>query len=116
MPYSWSRSSTRPQAAELRLWPHQSLPPKGFVAFILATFVLLLVPLVPVLGSVVLWGLLPFLMAALGGVWLALQANWKSKQIVEVLTLSDEHARLCRHNPRCDVQEWDCNRYWVRPA
>jgi uncharacterized membrane protein len=116
MPYNWTQSASRPEAKELHLWPHQSLPPQGFAAFIFGTFVLLLVPLIPLLGSVVLWGLLPFLMAALGGIWLALRTSWRRRQILEVLTLSDERALLCRRNPRGDVQEWDCNRYWVRPA
>lgn len=116
MPYNWVRQDADTGESELHLWPHQSLPPKGFVAFIGVTFALLMVPLLPLLGSVVLWGILPFMMAALGAMWFALERNRRNAQILEVLTLSDTNAHLLRRNPRGDVQEWDCNRYWVRTA
>lgn len=114
MPYNWI--DTHPsQSRELHLWPHQSLPPKGYAAFILATFALITVPLFPLLGTVVLWGLLPFLLLAVGGIWLALNKSWRDRQILEVLTLTEDQARLIRTNPLGDTQEWDCNRYWAKP-
>ena len=115
MPYDWKTTREAP-VQELHLWPHQSLPPQGFALFILTTFSLSLLPLIAVLGSVVLWGLLPFMLAALGAMWLALTRSRRNAQIIEVLTLSDDRAHLIRRNPRGDVQEWDCNRYWVRPT
>lgn len=117
MPYTWNTSDPQVpgQIQELHLWPHQSLRPRGYAGFIGATFVLVLIPLLSVLGSVVLWGLLPFLMAAVGGMWLALDRSRRDAQVSEVLTLTDEHAHLIRRNPRGQVQEWDCNRYWARP-
>ncbi|QBF32356.1 DUF2244 domain-containing protein [Thalassococcus sp. S3] len=114
MPYDWINTEDT-AAPELHLWPHQSLPPKGFAAFISATFALIMIPLLPLLGSVVLWGILPFLLLAVGGIWLALQKSWRNGQILEVLTVSDNEAHLMRRNPRGDVQEWRCNRYWARP-
>lgn len=116
MPYSWTESDQPTRKRELHLWPHQSLPPRGFALFIGTTFGLLLLPLIPLLGSVVLWGLLPFLMAALAAIWFALERSRRNAQIVEVLTLSDDRAHLMRRNPRGDVLEWDCNRYWAKPA
>lgn len=114
MPYSWIDTHP-PQPKELHLWPHQSLPPKGYAAFILVTFALITLPLFPLLGTVVLWGLLPFLMLTVGGIWLALNKSWRDRQILEVLTISDEQAHLVRTNPGGDTQEWDCNRYWAKP-
>ncbi|MCE8006828.1 DUF2244 domain-containing protein [Aestuariivita sp.] len=114
MPYNWTTSETRPGAQELHLWPHQSLAPKGFAVFIAITFAMLLVPLVPFLGSVVLWGILPFILLALTGIWVALKRSRQNAQIIEVLTLSGDRAHLVRRNPRGEVQEWDCNRYWAR--
>ena len=114
MPYSWTKTDPA-QTTELHLWPHQSLQPRGYAGFILTTFVMILLPLIPLLGSVALWGLLPFLMLAVGGVWLALDRSRRNAQISEVLTLTDQRAHLIRRNPRGDVQEWDCNRYWARP-
>lgn len=113
MPYHWSKSDPTNTAQVLKLWPHQSLPPKGFAGFILATFILILIPLLPLLGSVVLWGLLPFLLLAIGGLWYALERSHRNAQVLEVLTLTDRNAHLIRHNPKGSAQEWQCNRYWT---
>jgi uncharacterized membrane protein len=67
----------------------------------------------PLLGSPILWGILPFLLAAVWGMYFALQRNHKSRQILEVLTLDADEARLMRRDPNGAVQEWDCNRYWT---
>ena len=32
----------------------------------------------------------------------------------EVLTIAPEEVHLVRTNPRGDVQEWACNRYWAQ--
>ncbi|MDU8911959.1 DUF2244 domain-containing protein [Aestuariicoccus sp. MJ-SS9] len=114
MPYTHSQSI--PDATEMRLWPHQSLPPKGFAAFILATFALATIPLFGLLGTVLLWGLLPFLLLALAGMYYALRRNDRDRQIVEVLTVTPESTRLRRRNPRGPEQSWDCNTYWVKVA
>lgn len=115
MPYDWIKPDPKQEARELHLWPHQSLPPRGFAGFVGATFALLLLPLLPVLGTIVLWGLLPFMMLAFWGLWVALGRSRRNAQILEVLTLSERDARLVRSNPRGDVQEWTANRYWVVP-
>lgn len=110
MPYHWTHGT--PQTLELR--PHESLPPKGMAAFVLVTFTLILIPTLPLLGSVVLWSLLPFLLLAVWGIYFALQRNHKARQITEVLTLDDDTTRLIRTNPKGDTQTWDCNRYWTQ--
>lgn len=113
MPYNWTNAPhTTPQT--MRLWPHESLPPKGMAAFVLTTFTLILIPTLPLLGSPILWGLLPFLLLAVWGIYFALQRNHKSRQIVEVLTLDEDEAVLTRTNPKGDQQVWECNRYWAQ--
>lgn len=92
------------------------MTPRGFALFIGITFGLLLLPLMPLLGTFLLWGLLPFLMLALWGIWRALNASRRRAQVLEILTLTDDTARLTRHNPRGDIQEWESNRHWARPA
>ncbi len=114
MPYDWKQEPDAPRR-ELHLWPHQSLPPAGFAGFILLTFAFLLLPLFALLGTVLLWGLLPFLMLALAALWFALSRSRRNAQIIEVLTLSSELAHLQRRGPRGDLQEWESNRYWVEP-
>lgn len=113
MPYEWTtQPNETPQ--QMRLWPHQSLPAKGFAAFILTTFALILIPTLPLLGTTLLWALLPFVLAAVAGVYFALQSNHKSRQIEEILTLDEDTARLTHTTPKGEVKEWDCNRYWTK--
>ena len=114
MPYAWSEPPSSDAVVELRLWPHNSLPAKGFAAFILATFTLICIPLLGLLGTVLLWGLLPFAMIALGGMWYALRRNEADRKILEVLTLGRDHMHLVRHNPQGPEQEWQCNPYWAK--
>ena len=115
MPYAWTECAPDSDTRELHLWPHQSLTPKGLVFFVGATFALVALPLLMVLGSALLWGLLPFVLVTLGGMWLALNRNRRDAQVIEVLTLTPDRARLVRRNPDGEVQEWDCNRYWTTP-
>ena len=78
----------------MHLKPHESLPPKGMAAFVLATFTLILIPALTLLGTPLLWALLPFLLLAVWSMYFALQQNHKQRQIVEVLTLDSLHNRL----------------------
>ena len=82
---------------------------------ILSVFLFGLIPLLAMLGSVVLWGFLPFLLITVFGLWLAIQTNYRARSVFEVLTLSDTQAHLVHHTPGKDQQKWSCNRYWARP-
>lgn len=112
MPYQWTTTPDAPRQ-ELRLWPHNSLPQKGLAAFILATFTMILIPVLTVLGSPVLWGLLPFALAAVWGMYFALRSNKRARRIVEVLTVDEQAAKLVRTEPSGAVKAWDCNRHWA---
>ncbi|NUB43881.1 DUF2244 domain-containing protein [Fertoebacter nigrum] len=112
MPYEWLPAT--PTETRLHLWPYRSLPKTGFVWFIGGTATLLLVPLLAVLGSPVLWGLLPFLLLALAAVWFALNRSYRDGEIVEHLTLTPDRITLTRHGPRGRRQDWQANPYWVR--
>ena len=111
MPYEWS-AETPP--LRLSVWPHRSLPKKGFVGFMGAPAALISLPLFSVLGSPILWGLLPFLALAIAGLWWGLQRSYRDGEILEELTLRPEQVELIRHNPRGPRQEWHANPYWVR--
>lgn len=112
MPYQWTTAPDEtPQC--LRLWPHQSLPARGMAAFVLATFAMILIPVITLLGSPVLWGLLPFVLLAVWGIYYALQYNHRARKIEEVLTLDTTDAQLVRTEPSGKVKAWDCNRYWT---
>lgn len=112
MPYDWTDTANPDHT--LRLWPHNSLPPEGAAAWVLLIFGFATIPLVAVLGTVLLWGLLPFVLLAVGGMWLALEVNYRKRRILEVLTLSETQAHLVRHDPKGAPREWSCNRYWTQ--
>lgn len=97
----------------MHLWPHQSLPPQGYARFIGVTALLIALPLLSFAGSIVFWGLLPFLLLALFGLKYALDRNRRDAQVIEVLTLDATEARLERRNANGTQQSWQCNRYWV---
>jgi uncharacterized membrane protein len=86
----------------------------GFVAFIGITSTLIALPVIMLIGTPVLWGLLPFAMAAVAAIWWALQRNVRDRQILEELYLSREKVVLTRTGPRGRIQEWQANPHWVR--
>jgi len=83
------------------------------VWFIGGTAALIAGPLVGLLGSPVLWGLLPFLLAAIAGIWWALERSFRDGEILEDLTLTPETVTLTRHGPRGQRQDWQANPHWV---
>ncbi|MCH2096422.1 MAG: DUF2244 domain-containing protein [Rhodobacteraceae bacterium] len=116
MPYEWTPPADQGQRTQLRLWPHNSLPKHGFAAFILTTFVLISLPLFIMLGTILMWGLLPFVMLTVAGMFYALQKNERDRQIEEILTVTSQELHLRRTAPRQDTQEWACNPYWAQVA
>jgi uncharacterized membrane protein len=75
---------------------------------------LITVPLLAVIGSPVLWGLLPFLVIAVSGMYYALQRSYRDGEIIETLTFDQDRLRLARHGPRGKQQAWEANPHWVR--
>ena len=129
MPVSWTidnqapehrsgaflRASGRNARYRLLLTPSQALSERGFATFIAMTALFFLLPLLAVLGSPVLWGLLPFLMLVLWGIWHALRRNRATlNRISEEVTLTRDVMELIRHAPGHPVRNWRANPYWVR--
>jgi uncharacterized membrane protein len=112
MPYEWVASAQ--DSTELHLWPYRSLRRRGMVVFVALTAALLALPLLVLIGSPVLWGLLPFVLGALAAIWLALQRSYKDAEIIEILRLSASEMQLTRHGPRGRRQEWQANPHWVQ--
>lgn len=113
MPYHWS-AAPHADDTELTLWPHRSLPMTGFAAVILGAFALLTLPMLAVVGTVILWGLLPFALGTVWALWAALRRSYRDGALREVLALSREQAHLTRTAPNGGVQDWECARYWAR--
>lgn len=114
MPYEWLPPAPGGPVARLHLWPYRSLPRRGFVWFIGGTAALIALPLLPVLGSPVFWGLLPFLMLAVAGIWWGLARSYRDAEIFETLTLWPDRVTLARHGPRGVRQDWQANPHWLQ--
>jgi len=118
MPYEWiTQPDPQPAdapVAELHLWPYRSLLRRDFVIFISGTLLLILLPLLAVLGSPVLWGLLPFFAIALGGIWYAIHRSYKDGEVLEELRIWPDRITLDHMDPRRGHKSWDANPYWVQ--
>ncbi|MEM9422721.1 MAG: DUF2244 domain-containing protein [Pseudomonadota bacterium] len=97
----------------MELWPHNSLSAKGFVTFMGITSVLIAFPLLGVFGTNVLWGLLPFLVITVSGLWYCLNKNYRDREIREVLTLSSDTLSLSHRKGTGAEKHWHANPYWV---
>ena len=112
MPYEWLPSDDT--AFRLHAWPHRSLTQRGFVWFLGSTAALIALPMLTVLGSPVVWALLPFMVATVAGIWLALRKNGRDRSIVEELVITPTRVSLTRHGPRGRKQDWEANPHWLR--
>lgn len=113
MPHEWRDHNG---GAELCAWPYRSLPRKGFVWVISVTATLLALPLLAVVGSMVLWGLLPFMALAIWALWAAISHSYRSGETREHMQISREGLSLTRQDPGREDRHWRANPYWVRPA
>lgn len=119
MPYEWHDTAPDHSGAlsyRLRLWPYQSLPRKGFVWFIGLTAGFMALPVMAMLGTAVLWGLLPFVLLVIGGIWYAIQRSYARGTLAEELLLDRKTAQVIRRDPDGRLREWTTNSYWLRPA
>lgn len=114
MPYEWLPPSDGTR--RLHLWPYRSLPRRGMVWFIGGTAALVALPLLVLVGSPVLWGLLPFLLATIAAIWWALERSFRDGEIVEDLILTCDQISLTRHGPRGLRADWQANPHWVKLA
>ncbi len=113
-PGAYSRAAGHEPAVALRITPNRSLSAEGFVLFIALTCGLIAIPLISVLGTPVLWGVLPFFALAVGGLWLAIARSNADGRLTEELTLWSDRIELVRTNPRGPRQAWAANPHWVR--
>lgn len=114
MPYQWHDAAPEQSGAvsRLEIWPHRSLPVRGFVWVIGLTATGLVLPLLAVVGTAVLWGLLPFAVLAIGGLWLAVRRSYRAPR--EVMRLAPDRLELVRSDPGRPDRIWHTNPYWLR--
>jgi uncharacterized membrane protein len=103
-----------PPVLALTLWPNRSLTRRGsgWLMGLLAAG--LAVPLVPLAGTKAAWGLLPFLLAALTGMYLAIRRSWLDGRLREELRLWPDLITVERREPGGRVLRWHANPFWVR--
>lgn len=88
------------------LWPNQSLTPTGMKWFFGASAVLLAMPLGAVMGTPVFWGLLPFLVLALGAAFWAIRRNSRNLSLTETLWIWRDEVRVERREPDGRLRRW----------
>jgi uncharacterized membrane protein len=118
MPHHWTPAPAHHDRTQpitvLTLWPHRSLPPRGFAAIIMMAFLLITVPLFGLLGTVLLWGLLPFMLMAVGALWWGLRRSYRDGYITETLTHTGDMLTLTHETAKGEIKDWECNIYWAR--
>ena len=114
MPYIINNKIASGKIATIELWPYNSMKPKGFAFFLGATFALIALPLLNVLGTKVFWGLFPFLFITLMGIWFALRKSLSDRQILEQLTIYKDKLILIRQDPNGEQKEWVCSPHWAK--
>ena len=110
------RAQASSEAVRLRLWPHRSMTNAGFLFFVGASFLLICLPLLAVLGTPVMWALLPFAMGTLGLTMWLIRLNDRNMTLTEELTLQADRVSLVRRPARGPELRWEANPHWVRVA
>jgi uncharacterized membrane protein len=103
-----------PPVLSLSLWPHRSLSRRGFWRFMGLLAAGLAIPIVALWGTAVAWFLLPFVLAALGLVWLAIAASNRQGRVHETVRLWRDLIVVERTEPSGGVRRWSANPHWVR--
>ncbi|MCV2891474.1 DUF2244 domain-containing protein [Lentibacter sp. XHP0401] len=111
MPYRWTKTDT---GQALTLWPHRSLPIRGFAVVFGCIFILAIIPLFGLIGTSLLWGMLPFVLVTLTGLYFAFMHTYRTGDAREVLTIGPEETTLTHIPHKGAPLDWSCNTYWTR--
>ena len=109
----WRERLERP-VWHARVWPHRPLGLRGRRATLGVAAAGLSLPLVPISGTPVFWGLLPFLLGALGILWLGLSRSDRDGRLVEEVTVWSDEMRVERRDPGGRVRRWRADPFHVR--
>lgn len=113
-PDPYARSD--PPLLDLTLWPNRSLSRRGF-AWVLGIVAFgLALPLLPLLGSRLVFGLLPFSLAVLAALYLAIRRSYADGRLTERIRIWPDLVTVVRSEPRGAARRWHANPHWVRLA
>ncbi|MDD7971722.1 DUF2244 domain-containing protein [Roseinatronobacter alkalisoli] len=114
-PGAFALTSAAGAEYRLDLRPNISMGNRGFVRVISISALFLALPLIAVLGTPVLWGLLPFMGLVLWALWYALMRNRSEREtLYETLRLTRDAFELTHVTPHRPAQHWQANPFWVR--
>ena len=111
----WRDRQDRP-VWHARVWPHRPLGRRGKRAVLGFAAAGLALPLMPVSGTPVFWGLVPFMAGALGILWLGLTRSDFDGRLVEEVSVWPDEIRVERREPRGRVRRWRADPFDVRVA
>ena len=105
-----------PPLLDLTLWPNRSLSRRGFAWVLAIVGVGLLIPIIPLLGTRAVLGLIPFSLAALLALYVAIRRNYADGRLTERIRIWPDLVTVIRREPRGAVRRWHANPHWVRLA
>ena len=99
-----------------RIWPNRPLGRRGRRWALGVAACGLALPLLPVSGTPVFWGLMPFLLAALALLWLGFRRSDYDGRLVEEVSVWRDEIRVERREPGGRVRRWCADPFHVRVA
>jgi uncharacterized membrane protein len=103
-----------PPLFSLTLWPHRSLGHTGSGVVIGIAALGLSIPLLGLIGTSAAWGMLPFLVTVLVGLYWAFRRSHADARLTEELRLWPDLITVIRREPRGAVRRWHANPFWVQ--
>lgn len=105
---------TDPPAWSVTLWPHRSLPPKGFRQLMWFCAVMMALPILALSGTpAAALTLTPYVGAALLALWALIRLSYRNGRLTEELRLWPDVIAVERREPRGRIRRWAANPYWV---
>ena len=98
----------------LNLWPNRSLSKKDFSITICYTALGMTIPIVPFLGNMTFFAILPFSVTTLLLLIFLVNMNYKSAELREKITIQSNLITVKRFEPNGTVKTWQANPYWTR--
>ncbi len=99
---------------DLRLWPNRSLPRRGARVVLILLGIGLAAPLLPLAGTALIWGIVPFEAAVLGGLYLAFRRSYADGALTEELRLWPDVISVVRREAGGRILTWRADPFWVR--
>ncbi|TPE52919.1 DUF2244 domain-containing protein [Amaricoccus solimangrovi] len=105
-----------PPLLDLTLWPNRSLSRRGFAWVLGIVAVGLAAPIVPLLGTRLALGVIPFSLAAFAALYFAIRRSYADGRLTERIRVWPDLVAVERREPRGGIRRWQANPHWVRLA